>query len=69
MLALKKLKPIAGFDLMKQLGRLNGVLFEFDLATQSRLKEEFMIQPLKNLGQKSFNFVHNTGNFGQVLMI
>jgi hypothetical protein len=44
------LKPIAGFNLMKQLGRLNTLLFEFDLTTQNTLKQENMIQPLKNLG-------------------
>ena len=38
LLTLKKLKPIAGFNLMKQFGRLNGVLFEFDYATQNSLK-------------------------------
>lgn len=50
LLTLKKLKPIAGFNLMKQLGRLNTLLFEFDLTTQNTLKQENMIQPLKNLG-------------------
>ena len=69
LLTLKKLKPIAGFNLMKQLGKLNTLLFEFDLTTQNTLKQENMIQPLKNLGQKSYNFVLNTGNMGQVLMI
>ena len=38
LLTLKKVKPIAGFNLMKQLGRLNALLFDFDYATQSNLK-------------------------------
>ena len=38
LLLLKKLKPMAGFNLMKQLGKLNDLLFVFDNATQNNLK-------------------------------
>ena len=43
LLTLKKVKPIAGFNLMKQLGKLNTLLFEYDLTTQNNLKQEHMI--------------------------
>ena len=61
------IKPISTFNMWKELGRINDFIYVFDYKAQKVLKRLYMIQPLISMGTKSFNFIHNTGNLGQVV--
>ena len=63
------MRPIISFDIMKYLGELNKVIFNFDYAAQKVMREKYMIDPIKVMGFKFTNCIINLGLFGQIIFL
>lgn len=63
-----ELKPIISFDILSYLGKLNEIIFDFDIANQKRQLLR-MMRPLKEIGTKYTNIILNLGFFGQIISL